>query len=319
MTDLLADNRGGGGGRIGSWDGRLLRGMSGRGPGTNGSQPVDFSRAVGWVALFLVAIDGVNVLSALHDAHAAGRHLMAWKPVVAEASSGAGMLAGCGIIYLALRLAPPGRTAGWRLVCTHGLASLVFSGVHVAIMMGLRVLIYASRGLHYRPPLPADLLYEYRKDALAYAIIAGIFWLARPAKRGCAEAATTAFARDVADEPAEIEVGEEGRRLRVSVHSVLAVRAASNYVEHLLDDGRRPLTRGSLKSAEEALTEYGFVRTHRSWIVNRARVRRVEAVGSGDHRLELDTGVQAPLSRRWPAALAALLTPGGQSSDRLSP
>ena len=46
-------------------------------------------------------------------------------------------------------------------------------------MMGLRVLIYAAQGLHYRPPLPADLLYEYRKDVLAYAIIAGIFWVLR--------------------------------------------------------------------------------------------------------------------------------------------
>ena len=284
-------------------------------------RPVNLSRGAGWIALFLVAIDGVNVLSALHDAHAAGRHLAAWKPVVAEASSGAGMLAGCGLVYLALRLAPPGRAAGWRLVCVHGLASLAFSGVHVAIMMGLRIVIYASRGLHYRPPLPADLLYEYRKDALAYAIVAGIFWLARPAKREpeSAVAATVAPTRDVADEPAEIDVGEEGRRLRVPVRSVLAVRAASNYVEHLLDDGRRPLTRGSLKSVEEALTEHGFVRTHRSWIVNRARVRRVEAVGSGDHRLELDTGVQAPLSRRWPAALEVFQAKGGQTSDRLSP
>jgi hypothetical protein len=30
---------------------------------------------------------------------------------------------------------------------------------------------------YHRPPLPADLPYEYRKELLGYAIIAGLFWL----------------------------------------------------------------------------------------------------------------------------------------------
>jgi DNA-binding LytR/AlgR family response regulator len=64
--------------------------------------------------------------------------------------------------------------------------------------------------------------------------------------------------------------------------------------------------RTTLSRVEAALSAHGFVRTHRSWLVNAARLRSVAAEGSGDFQLELEDGVQAPLSRRFPEALARL-------------
>jgi len=93
---------------------------------------------------------------------------------------------------------------------------------------------------------------------------------------------------------------------RTPVRQILAVRAAGNYVEFLLDDGRRPLMRAALAGVEEKLSSFGFVRTHRSWIVNPARVTRLQAAGSGDYRLELGPDAEASLSRRFREALQRL-------------
>ena len=85
----------------------------------------------------------------------------------------------------------------------------------------------------------------------------------------------------------------------------MAVRSAGNYAEFLLADGRRPLMRTPLAALEARLAPLGFVRTHRSWLVNAARVTGVKPEGSGDYAVELDE-VEAPLSRRFREALAIL-------------
>jgi DNA-binding LytR/AlgR family response regulator len=82
--------------------------------------------------------------------------------------------------------------------------------------------------------------------------------------------------------------------------------ARSLYVEFLLRDERRPLMRASLSEIETALGPSGFLRTHRSWVVNPAQVRLLKPSGSGDYRLALEGGAEAPVSRRFPKALAKL-------------
>ncbi len=61
-----------------------------------------------------------------------------------------------------------------------------------------------------------------------------------------------------------------------------------------------------MASLEGTLGGAGFVRTHRSWLVNPAHVVEIAAAGSGDHGLKLTGGEAVPLSRRYPGALALL-------------
>jgi DNA-binding LytR/AlgR family response regulator len=89
------------------------------------------------------------------------------------------------------------------------------------------------------------------------------------------------------------------------MENILAVRSAGNYVEFILTDDRRPLMRSSLAAIQQALATHGFVRTHKSWLVNEARVAGLRPEGSGDYTIELGA-LEAPLSRRFPEALAAL-------------
>ncbi|MDB5457166.1 MAG: DNA-binding response regulator, partial [Caulobacter sp.] len=100
-------------------------------------------------------------------------------------------------------------------------------------------------------------------------------------------------------------IRDGARMVRAPVADILAVRAVGNYAEFVLADGRRPMTRSSLVALEGQLAGHGFLRTHRSWLVNPARVTGLRPEGSGDYAVELGA-VQAPLSRRFPEALAAL-------------
>jgi DNA-binding LytR/AlgR family response regulator len=94
--------------------------------------------------------------------------------------------------------------------------------------------------------------------------------------------------------------------VRAPVSEILAIKAAGNYVEFALEDGRRPPMRASMSQVETALGPHGFVRSHRSWLVNLGNVRALSATGSGDFRIDLGCGLLALASRRYPAALARL-------------
>ena len=86
---------------------------------------------------------------------------------------------------------------------------------------------------------------------------------------------------------------------------ILAITSAGNYVEFALADGRRLLMRSPLSALESDLSDRGFVRTHRSWLVNETAVTGLTPEGSGDYGVLLGS-LTAPLSRRFPAALARL-------------
>jgi len=136
-------------------------------------------------------------------------------------------------------------------------------------------------------------------------VLTGVFWLlARPGARAAPTPGPTA------DGPATFDIRDGGAMIRAPVGEILAARAAGNYVEFVLADGRRPLMRASMAGVEAALAAHGFLRTHRSWLVNATRVRALVPAGSGDFRLDLDGGVSAPLSRRYPAALARVRAGG---------
>jgi DNA-binding LytR/AlgR family response regulator len=97
----------------------------------------------------------------------------------------------------------------------------------------------------------------------------------------------------------------------VRLSEILAITSAGNYVEFALQDGRRLLMRSPLSAVENDLEGRGFVRTHRSWLVNEAAVTGLQPEGSGDYGVTLGS-LTVPLSRRFPASLARLR--GGTSA-----
>jgi DNA-binding LytR/AlgR family response regulator len=292
--------------RLSGRDGGRPAVTSGAGGGTNGAW-----RAVrAWLAVTAVIAANVfvNVMTRVDDARPRNPPAAFWRAIVDEGTSAVAALAVMIVIPLALKLAPPGRGPLWRTIAVHVGGSLAYSIGHVALMTLLRALIAAA--LHQ--PFSwhwSEAPYEYRKDALSYLGLAGIFWLLdRPKTAPAQTPASPAAASPGA--PVTFDIRDGATLRRVPVGEILAAKAAGNYVEFALRDGARPLMRASMAQIETALTPHGFVRTHRSWLVNAERVRAMSAAGSGDFRLDLEGGVTAPMSRRYPAARARLAGDG---------
>ncbi len=254
------------------------------------------------LAVATLVIGTVNVLSVVDERVWMDRPIEWWRPAVWEGTSGIVLMGLAWLPLLAIRRFPLSGPNRLRNLAIHAALTVIFSLTHVGLMVALRQLIYALAGDSYDFGDGWDpWLYEYRKDVLSYTLYAATFWL------------TIRLMGEKADEPNpsapasdSILIDEGQRLLRVAPNAVLGIRSSGNYVEFVLDDGRRPLMRTTLASLGAQLAGQGFVRTHRSWLVNRARVAQIVAEGSGDYGLTLDDGTHVPLSRRYPEALEAL-------------
>ena len=260
-----------------------------------------------WLVAYLIlivatlAIGTVNVLSQLDERSWMNRPLEWWRPAVWEGSSGIVLMSLAWIPGLMIRRLPPNGPHGLRNAALHAVATIPFSLVHVGLMVALRHAAYALAGDQYDFGDDA-LLYEYRKDVITYVLYAATFWLTARLMTGPPAADSGAAQQTVL-------IDEGQRAIRVPPRDLLGARSSGNYVEFLLADGRRPLMRTTLAAIEAQLAAMGFVRTHRSWLVNPDHVAQIEAEGSGDYGLTLGDGTKVPVSRRYPRAIEILRRP----------
>ena len=286
-------------------DRRPPAGTNGKSPGTNGAlfgltgeerQGLWRAWLLGVCLISCIAV--VNVLTLRHDAPRLG----VLGPAIWEGSSALVTMLifaiPAGVAVWTTRASP----RWWRAVPVHLLAVMLYSVLHVSGFVALRKLAYLAfmDGPYRFGPLSTEFPYEFRKDLMAYGLASIIYYLSL--RRSAHEAATLAQTGSTA---AQFDIRDGARLMRVPVSEILAVRSAGNYAEFVLADGRRPLTRSSLGALETKMAEHGFVRTHRSWLVNPARVTGLRPEGSGDYAVELGE-VEAPLSRRFPQALTTL-------------
>jgi hypothetical protein len=279
---------------------------------TNGApfSPIDRLRTadrqvllLGWAVVMPVAliVIAVNALSMIADV----QMIPAWQPWVWEATSGVMIALLLWLPWAAIVIAPPVEswTGRWRtrgrFVLVHAGALLLFTGLHVAGFVLLRQAIYALVGVERYDfgVVGSRFVYELRKDLLSYLTFVAVFstlaWARRP--QAMAQAAI----------PASFDIRDGSRVIRVPVADILAVGSAGNYVNFHLADGGDRLMRATLAAIEANLSPHGFVRTHRSWLVNAARMTALQPDGSGDWTVELGD-LSAPLSRRYPNALDRL-------------
>ena len=248
-------------------------------------------------ACLISCIAVVNVLTIRHDAPRLGT----LPPAIWEGSSALVTLVifalPAAVALWTMRTKP----RWWRVAPVHLGAVFVYSVLHVSGFVALREVAYAVllRQDYDFGSLSSEFPYEFRKDILAYGLASIIYYLS------LRQSAREASAATPADPVATFDIRDGARLVRAPVSEILAVRSAGNYAEFLLADGRRPLVRSSLSALENTMAEHGFLRTHRSWLVNPSRMTGLRPEGSGDYAVELGA-VEAPLSRRFPQALAAL-------------
>ncbi|MGA7712133.1 MAG: LytTR family DNA-binding domain-containing protein [Rhizomicrobium sp.] len=261
-------------------------------PASSGETWRIFLTGAGLVAALVGGINAINVLTITHDMPRVG----VAAPIVWEGSSGLSTLCLLWIPWAAITRIPPKVRPRWLLLF-HPVIAVIYSAAHVTGFVLLRKTAYALAGSEYHfGPIVTGFFYEVRKDVFGYLVFASIFWAAaRLMKPQSAPPADNAH----------FDIRDGARIIRVRLEDILAIASAGNYVEFVLRDGRKPLMRSALSAMERELGPRGFLRTHRSWLVNAAHVTGLKPEGSGDYAVELGA-LSVPLSRRFPEALAKL-------------
>ncbi len=272
-------------------------GISGDAIGTGGCLCRTLIYSYG-VSLTLVGlIVTLNVLTVVH-----GMPHLGWlEPIIWEGSSWLSFAIVFPLLWIAYRLAPPNVRPRWWLAI-HIPGAIIWSFAHVMGFLALRKLAYWALGSDYDfGDFWPNVLYELRKDSFGYVMFIA----------GCALIERLLRQQQLIQTPGQsltFGIRDGAKLTRVRLSDIQAITSAGNYVEFALQDGRRLLMRSPLSALESDLEGRGFVRTHRSWLVNSARVTALKPEGSGDYEISLGS-LDVPLSRRFKAALSKLREP----------
>lgn len=273
---------------------RQWLGISGDLLGAGGRLKRTFFYSFSSTAVLVGVINLLNIVSVSRDAPQLGLA----PPIIWEGSSWVTLLCFFWIPWFAWRFAPPFVHPRTKLL-VHIPADLAFSLGHVLGFIGLRKLVYLLLGGHYTfGNFFAYFPFELAKDLLGYALFIAGFTLFDHLLRQ----------QTLIETPGQtltFDIRDGAKFTRVRLDELLAIASAGNYVEFVLRDGRRLLMRSPLTTLETELFPRGFLRTHRSWLVNAKHVTALKPEGSGDYSIELGSfsvPAVAPVSRRARAA-----------------
>jgi DNA-binding LytR/AlgR family response regulator len=90
----------------------------------------------------------------------------------------------------------------------------------------------------------------------------------------------------------------KGRILFLELAEIVAVQAEGNYVS-LQHQPNPYLLRESLSSMAEKLKPYGFIRIHRSVVVNTSAVEEIQPLRTGEYRLRVKGGKEYLVTRTY--------------------
>jgi len=105
--------------------------------------------------------------------------------------------------------------------------------------------------------------------------------------------------------PPRIAIKSKGRIVFINPGDVMAVEAEGNYVLLQQRSGSHML-RESISTVAEKLKAYGFVRIHRSILVNSAHVEEIEPCLTGEYALRIRGGKEYTVTRTYKKSLRSL-------------
>jgi LytTr DNA-binding domain-containing protein len=261
-----------------------------------------------WIAVAVIGA-AANSATVLMDARRAGVAIAAWEPAVWEWSSHLVVLALVPALVWFTRRVPLHLDTWRRALPALLLGSLVWSLLHVAGMVALRKLAYATQGDSYDfGPWLREFGYEYLKDIRGYAaavatIVAYRWFLLR--LQGEASVLSTPEDAPSVEPPPRPErflVRKLGKEFLIAAADVEWLQASGNYV-NLHVRGRDYPLRTTMAAIEPQLDPSRFVRVHRSYIVNLDVIAQIEPLDTGDAGIVMQDGSRVPCSRRYRDAL----------------
>lgn len=244
------------------------------------------------IALVGVVVAFVNATSGIIE-HAGGHWL---APILWEGTSFVSLAAMAPAVGWAMRRWPFTRETIATAALIHFGLTIPFALIHIMIIFVTREAAYWAVGARYGffdDGVAITMLYEWRKDVLVYAAFAATYavFQRRFDQRTAAESADT-----------RIEIRDGGSAVFLAPTDILFVEAAGNYIEFHTAP-RTHLVRGTLSAWEARLTARGFIRVHRSRLVNRAKITALKPTPAGDIEITLGEGRTVLGSRRYRAVL----------------
>jgi len=258
-----------------------------------------------WIVVY-AANAVANSINVSMDMERRGIDVAGWEPALWETSSAATMLLLVWPVVRFTRRIPLTWRNIERAVAIHAGASVVYSLLHVLIMVAIREIAYAAVGADYSfGHWSSELFYEYLKDARSYAGVVVTIEVYRFVLRRLRGEARWLDAPDPGHEPEPQPARPErflvkmlGREFLVPADRIEYASAAANYV-NLHVDGRDYPLRSTLKDLLQHLDPGRFLRIHRSHIVNLDHVRQIQPTDSGDARIDMSDGASLPCSRAY--------------------
>jgi two-component system, LytTR family, response regulator len=105
--------------------------------------------------------------------------------------------------------------------------------------------------------------------------------------------------------PGRIAIRANGRIVFAAPGDIVTVRAEGNYVLLQREDGSL-LLRESISAMAEKLKPHGFLRIHRSVLVNSAFVEEVRPIATGEYRLRMKGGQEYTVTRSYKKNLSEI-------------
>ncbi|QKW58922.1 LytTR family DNA-binding domain-containing protein [Stenotrophomonas sp. NA06056] len=259
--------------------------------------------AVFWGVLFL-GTAAANVLAKVMMAARDGLPSQWMATTIDEFSSA---LVSLLLLALLIRAASrwPLHADTWRQrLMPYLLGAVAWWLLHVSGMVLLRKAAHTLSGSHYTfGDWPAQWFYEFFKDIQTYALLVSavhaVAWFGR---RRQGEATLLAAPDEgppvePVDRPDHFLVRKLGKEFLVATADVEYAQAAGNYVNLRVRGHDYPL-RITMAVLEARLDPVLFLRSHRSWLVNRDQLRSIEPLDGGEALLHMADGARVPCSRR---------------------
>jgi len=257
---------------------------------------------------FITAV--INGYSVVADNERRQLSFETWEPFVWEFSSQIAILVLVPLVLLLDKKRPLQINTLKLNLALHLVYSVLFSLLHVLLMVALRKFFYSfSQSSYDFGDWQAELIYEYRKDLLTYISIITTFYVYR------------FIVSRLRSEAKEINMGEDklqstfverlivkkiGREFILKVSDIEWVEADGNYMNLHINQRCYPL-RSTMSGLIERLDPHHFARIHRSCIVNLDAISEITPLDSGDFEVLLNHGKKLKLSRRYRENVKVLL------------
>ncbi len=261
-----------------------------------------------WLTWIITSATANSIIATL-DLRRMQQDFLWWEPILWECSSALFFLLLLPLVLLVERRFPLQRPKLGKHLLIHALLTPIYSALHVLGMVGTRYLVYAfSHSSYDFGHWPTEMAYEYLKDVRTYAAIIAVIYLYRFVLRRLQGEASLPDDTETDSSPADrFLIKKLGKEFLVKITDIEWLEASGNYV-NLHAHGRVYPMRETMTTMARRLQQQGFVRVHRSIILNLDKIEEIEPLDTGDARARLLSGARLPISRRYRAQLKMQLS-----------